>query len=332
MSTSELDLWFCMSQEPEVQQKQTYQAEVPQEQSASQLATPGASASEDATTSTALNISQQGSQAQMAMPGQLETRPASKADSIAAAPLVSVAPDRSADFQAEPSPPAEQATAACDTDDVDTGPSIQRHQQSACQPADSMHTDSLDDADNPSTVLSLQAEPVDQQQQQVNTAPMLQTPVLLAEPDATYTKTILHLQHKHQQQQQQQLSLAKQLVATAEPAVTKAKQLSGGSAVQQQQALTNELTEPAAATGDKLDRSAMAGSPADAQSRASLPNAGASAAADAGPNGHGCQIEVNQLYSGFVAIFTTSAYQVDSSLFCVCQQSTSCFLLTTCVV
>lgn len=231
-------------EEPEVQQKQTYQAEVPQDQSASQLATPGASASE-------------------AMPGQLETRPASKADSIAAAPLVSVAPDRSADFQAKPSPPAEQATAACDTDDVDTGPSIQRHQQSACQPADSMHTDSLDDADNPSTVLSLQAEPVDQQQQQ----------------------------HKHQQQQQQQLSLAEQPVATAEPAVTKAKQVSGGSAVQQQQASTNELTEPAAATGDKVDRSAMAGSPADAQSRASLPNGGASAAADAGPNGYGCQIE-----------------------------------------
>ena len=49
MSTSELDLWFCMSQEPDVQQKQTYH-KVPQDQSASQLATPGASASEDATT------------------------------------------------------------------------------------------------------------------------------------------------------------------------------------------------------------------------------------------------------------------------------------------
>ena len=177
MSTlTRLYLRFCISKEPEVQQKQTDQAEAPQEQPASQLATPGASASEDATASTALDMSQQDSQAHMAMPGQAETEPASRAESIAA-PLVSAAPDISGDHQAEPSKPAEQATTACDTVDVDTGPSVsntsgdQHCQQAACQPVDSIHTDSLDDADKSPTLLSLRAEPVDQQQQQAKTTP-----------------------------------------------------------------------------------------------------------------------------------------------------------------
>ena len=296
---TKLDLWFCSSQEPEVQQKQTDQAEAPQEQPASQLATPGASVSEDATASTALDMSQQDSQAQMAMPGQAETEPASRAESIATPPLVSAAPDISGG-EAEPSTTAEQATTACDTVDVDTDPSVsstsgdQQRQQSACQPADSIHTNSLDDADKSPTVLSLQAEPVDQQQQQVSTTPMLQTPVLLAESTAADTDTILHLQQK-QQQQHLQVPLAEQPEATAEPA--KAKQINGGPAVQQQQASTDELTEPAAATCDKVDKSAMAGSPADAQSRASSATARAFTEADAGPSGHGGQLEVK--HSGF---------------------------------
>ena len=128
---------------------------------------------------------------------------------------------------------------------------------------------------------------------------MLQTSVLLIESTAADTNTILHLQQK-----QQQFSLAEQPEATAEPAAAAAKQGNDdGPAVQQQQASTDELPEPAAATCDKVDKSAMGGSPADAQSRASSANAGASAAANAGPSGHGCQIEVNQLQSGFVAIF-----------------------------
>ena len=340
-----------MSQEPEVQQKKIAHAEAPQEQSASQLvsATLGASASEDATdnASTPLDASQQNSQARVAMPGQADTEPASRAGSIAAgskigqqaqvsaagqptpgadvaaAQLVSAAPDISSGHQAEPSAPAEQATTASDTVDLDTGPSVsstsgdQQRPQSACQPAESIHIDSLDDADKSSTVLTLQAEPVDQQQQQVSTAepptPMLQSPVTLAESTAPDTDTVLHLQQK-QQQQQHQSSLAEQPEATVEPAAAKAKQANGGLAVQRQQASIDELTASAPAVGDK---SAMAGSPADAQSRASSATAGASAAADAAPSGHGCQIRVNQIYAGFIAVFICRQYfAVACSLFC----------------
>jgi len=109
---------------------------------------------------------------------------------------------------------------------------------------------------------------------------------------------------------------AAQLVsaAPAEPAAAKAKQANGGLAVQRQQASIDELTASAPAVGDK---SAMAGSPADAQSRASSATAGASAAADAAPSGHGCQIRVNQIYAGFIAVFICRQYfAVACSLFC----------------
>lgn len=293
-------------------QKQTDEAEAPQGQPASQLTSPGASASEDATAATCLNMSQQDQaqqdQAQMAVPGQVETGFASRADSIAAPPIVAAAPDISCCHQAEPSTPAEQATTACDTADVDTGPNVSttsgdpQCQQSACQPADSYQTDSNVDADKAPTMLSLQAEHVDQQQQQAKTSPMLQTPVLLAESVAADSDTTLHLQQK-QQQQQQQSSLAEQPEAAAEPAVAKARQVNGGLAVQHQQASIDELSASAPAADDKWDKSAMAGNPADAQSRASSANAGASAAADAGPIGHERQFEVNQLYSGFIVVF-----------------------------
>ncbi len=70
------------SQEPEVQQKQADQAEAPHEQPASQLATPGASASEDATALIALDMSHQDSQAQMVMPGQAYTKLASRVEAL----------------------------------------------------------------------------------------------------------------------------------------------------------------------------------------------------------------------------------------------------------
>ncbi|DBA82438.1 TPA: hypothetical protein ACH3X2_000674 [Trebouxia sp. C0005] len=291
---------MSVGEEPEVLQKQTDEAEAPQGQPASQLTSPGASASEDATAATCLNMSQQDQaqqdQAQMAVPGQVETGFASRADSIAAPPIVAAAPDISCCHQAEPSTPAEQATTACDTADVDTGPNVSttsgdpQCQQSACQPADSYQTDSNVDADKAPTMLSLQAEHVDQQQQQAKTSPMLQTPVLLAESVAADSDTTLHLQQK-QQQQQQQSSLAEQPEAAAEPAVAKARQVNGGLAVQHQQASIDELSASAPAADDKWDKSAMAGNPADAQSRASSANAGASAAADAGPIGHERQFE-----------------------------------------
>jgi hypothetical protein len=200
-----------MSQEPEVQQKKIAHAEAPQEQSASQLvsATLGASASEDATdnASTPLDASQQNSQARVAMPGQADTEPASRAGSIAAGSKIGQQAQVSAAGQ--PTPEADVAAA-----------------------------------------------------QLVSAAP-------------------------------------------AEPAAAKAKQANGGLAVQRQQASIDELTASAPAVGDK---SAMAGSPADAQSRASSATAGASAAADAAPSGHGCQIRVNQIYAGFIAVFICRQY------------------------
>ncbi len=279
------------SQEPEVQQKQTDHAEAPQEQPASQpAATLGATASEDATASTALDMSHQDSQAQMAMPGQAYTELASRAESIAAPPLVSVAPDKSGG-QSEPPKPVEQATIACDTDDADTGPNVlsssgdQHRQQSACQPADSIHTDSLDDADNSPTVKSLRAEAVDQQR--VSSVDTL-VGIVLAEPTVPDTNAT-------QQQLQQQSSLAQQLEATVAPAAAEAKQANGGPAVQRQQASTDELSESAQAVGDKLNTSATAVSSADAQSRASPATAGAFAKPDAEPSGHAGQLEVNIL-------------------------------------
>jgi len=208
---------------------------------------------------------------------------------------VFVAPDKSGG-QSEPSTPAEQATTAGNTDDADTGPSVlsssgdqQRH-QSACQPADSIHTDSLDDADNSPTMKSLRAEPVHQQQQQFNSSDTL-VGILLVESAVLDTNAI-------QQQQQQQSSLAEQLEATVAPAVAEAKQTNGGPAVQRHQASTDEMSESALAAGDKLNTSSMAGSSADAQSQALLAIDGAFAEADAGPSGHGRQLEVT--HSGFI--------------------------------
>jgi hypothetical protein len=311
-----------------VQQKQTDHAEAPQEQPASQLATPGASASADATASTALDMNQQDSQAQMAMPRQAYTELASRAESIAAPPLVSVAPDKSGG-ESEPPTPVEQATIACDTDDADTSPNVlsssgdQQRQQSACQPADSTHTDSLDDADNSPTVKSLRAEHVDQQQ--VSSADTL-VGIVLAEPIVPDTNAT-------QQQQQQQSSLAEQLEATVALAAAEAKQANGGPAVQRQQASTDELSESAQAASDKLNTSAMAVSSADAQSRASPATAGAFAEPDAGPGGHGGQLEVK--HSGFICpcllpMVAKSAAHCFAQ--CVCQQSTFYFFLATCIV
>ncbi len=320
------------SQEPEVQQKQTDQAEA-DEQPASQLATLGASASEDATASTALDMSHLDSQAQMAMLGQVYTKLASRAESTAASPLVSVAPDSSGG-QSEPSTPAEQPNTASNTDDADTGPSVlsssgdQQRQQSACQPAYSIHTDSLAHADNSPTVKSLRTELIHQRQRQVSPADTL-IGILLVESVVPDTDAVQH----QQQQQQQQSSQPEQLEATVAPAVAEAKQASGGPVVQRHQASTDELSESALAAGNKLNTSAMAGSSANAQSQTLLAIDGAFAEADAGPSGHGGQPEV--LHSGFICpcllpMLAKSAAHCFAK--CVCQQSTSYFLWATCIV